>query len=143
MQEVPSSFWQHLQTVNWALWSIFQALFYHFLKKKNKFPFDFCDLFLAPPERTMPKWQSHSVTRMIIHVFHKWICSMQSCLWKFSLSWWKKLDELLKSGIVDYTSLRLFLFNLAKIPRGYDWSQKDKNELCWESINQGWYKRCD
>ena len=79
----------------------------------------------------------------IIHVFHKWICSMQSCLWKFSLSWWKKSDELLKSGIVDYTSLRLFLFNLAKIPRGYDWSQKDKNELCWESINQGWYKRCD
>ena len=40
----------------------------------------------------------------------------RSWFWIFSLSWWRKFDQLLKSGFVDCTSLRLFPFQLCKNP---------------------------
>ena len=50
----------------------------------------------------------------------------QSWFWIFSLSWWRKFDQLLKSGFVDCTSLRLFPFQLCKILPRYNWHQTAK-----------------
>ena len=83
----PSSFWQHLQTVKRALWgTFFRALFYHFLKKH--IPIWLILWFLtkhepkiipAPPERTMPNWESHSFTRMIYPLFVYFMSEFARC----------------------------------------------------------------
>ena len=90
-----SSFWQHLQTVNWALWSIFWALFFHFQKKKvpiwplwsiTKHVPQIIQACVPTPKQKTPKCRSpfskrdFSCFRCIIHNYHYQLLIPYSCI---------------------------------------------------------------